>query len=88
MSDLSAAQRKQFGLNSNEGVRITAVKGQAARDAGLSPGMVILQVGRVAVGSVDALNRALSSFKKDDVVMLLVRTANGNSAFVAVKAGQ
>ena len=50
--------------------------------------MVILQVGRVAVGSVDALNRALSSFKKDDVVMLLVRTANGNSAFVAVKAGQ
>ena len=88
VSDLNAAQRKQLGLNGNEGVRITGVKGQAARDAGLSPGMVILQVGRTAVGSVDALNRALSSFKKDDVVMLLVRTANGNSAFVAVKAGQ
>ncbi len=69
-------------------MRITGVKGQAARDAGLSPGMVILQVGRTPVGSVDGLNRALSSYKKDDVVMLLVRTGNGNSAFVAVKAGQ
>ncbi len=88
ISELNAVQRKQFGLNGNEGVRITGVKGQAARDAGLSPGMVILQVGRTAVGSVEALNRALSSYKKDDVVMLLVRTANGNSAFVAVKAGQ
>ncbi len=37
---------------------------------------------------MESLNRALSSYKKDDVVMLLVRTGNGNSAFVAVKAGQ
>ncbi len=88
VSDLTAPQRKQFGLDGNEGVRITGVKGQAARDAGLSPGMVILQVGRTPVGSVESLNRALSSYKKDDVVMLLVRTGNGNSAFVAVKAGQ
>jgi hypothetical protein len=27
-------QRKQLGLDGNEGVRITGVKGQAARDAG------------------------------------------------------
>ena len=87
VSDLSAAQRKQLGLDGNEGVRITRVTGEAARDASLSPGMVILQVGRTAVGSVEALNRALSSYNKGDVVMLLVRTSSGNSAFVAVKAG-
>ncbi|WP_246333246.1 DegQ family serine endoprotease [Stenotrophomonas tumulicola] len=86
VADLTAPQRKQLGLESGEGVRVTRVNGQAARDARLSPGMVILQVGRTAVGSVDALNRALGGYKKGDVVMLLVRTG-GSSAFVAVKTG-
>ncbi|HBN53488.1 MAG TPA: peptidase S1, partial [Stenotrophomonas sp.] len=67
-------------------VRITRVNGQAARDAQLVPGMVVLQVGRTPVGSVAALNRELTGYKKGDVVMLLVRTG-GSSAFVAVRAG-
>lgn len=87
VADLTAPQRKQLGLEAGEGVRITAVKGEGARDAGLSGGMVILQVASTPVGSVEALNRALSGYKKGDVVMLLVRTGSGNSAFVAVKAG-
>jgi serine protease Do len=87
VADLTAPQRQQLGLDAGEGVRITTVKGQAARDARLSPGMVILQVGRTQVGSVAALNKALAGYKKGDVVMLLVR-AGGNSAFVAVKTGQ
>ncbi|KAF1016018.1 MAG: Periplasmic pH-dependent serine endoprotease DegQ [Stenotrophomonas maltophilia] len=85
--DLNAAQRKQLGLEAGEGVRITGVNGDGARDAGLSPGMVVLKVGNTPVGGVDALNRALSRFKKGDVVMLLVRAGNGRNAFVAVKAG-
>ena len=87
VADLTAPQRQQLGLASGEGVRITRVNGRSARDAQLSPGMVVLQVGRTPVGSVGALNKALGGYKKGDVVMLLVR-ANGNSAFVAVKAGQ
>lgn len=87
VADLTAPQRQQLGLDAGEGVRITSVKGQAARDARLSPGMVILQVGRTPVGSVAALNKALVGYKKGDVVMLLVR-AGSNSAFVAVKTGQ
>ncbi|MGY8564955.1 DegQ family serine endoprotease [Paracidovorax citrulli] len=87
VADLTAPQRQQLGLDAGEGVRITSVKGQAARDARLSPGMVILQVGRTPVGSVAALNKALGGYKKGDVVMLLVR-AGSNSAFVAVKTGQ
>ncbi|QII29995.1 DegQ family serine endoprotease [Stenotrophomonas maltophilia] len=87
VADLTAPQRKQLGLEAGEGVRITAVKGEGARDAGLSGGMVILQVASTPVGSVETLNRALSGYKKGDVVMLLVRTGSGNSAFVAVKAG-
>lgn len=88
VSDLNAVQRKQLGLESGEGVRITRVNGQSARDAQLAPGMVVLQVGRTPVGNVAALDRALAGYKKGDVVMLLVRSGAGNSAFVAVKAGQ
>jgi len=87
VADLTAPQRQQLGLAAGEGVRITRVTGQSARDARLSQGMVVLQVGRTPVGSVAALNKALSGYSKGDVVMLLVR-ANGNSAFVPVKAGQ
>ena len=87
VADLTAPQRQQLGLSAGEGVRITRVNGQSARDAGLSPGLVVLQVGRTPVGSVAALNKALGGYSKGDVVMLLIR-ANGNSAFVAVKAGQ
>ncbi len=87
VADLTAPQRQQLGLSSGEGVRVTRVNGQSARDAGLSPGMVVLQVGRTPVGSVAALNKALAGYSKGDVVMLLIR-ANGNSAFVPVKAGQ
>ncbi len=87
VADLTAAERSQLGLDAGEGVRITGVKSQAAREARLSPGMVVLQVGRTPVGSVAALNRELAAYKKGDVVMLLVR-AGGNSAFVAVRAGE
>ncbi|NCT88017.1 DegQ family serine endoprotease [Stenotrophomonas acidaminiphila] len=86
VADLTAAERRQLGLDAGEGVRITAVNSQAAREARLAPGMVVLQVGRTPIGSVAALNRELAGYKKGDVVMLLVR-AGGNSAFVAVRAG-
>ena len=86
VADLSSAERKQLGLESGEGVRITRVTSQAAREAQLSPGMVIMQVGRTPVGSVAALNRELGNYRKGDVVMLLVRSG-GNSAFIAVRAG-
>ena len=86
VAELTAAERTQLGLAAGEGVRITGVSSQAAREARLAPGMVVLQVGRTPVGSVAALNRQLAAYRKGDVVMLLVRSG-GNSAFVAVKAG-
>ncbi|MBB1117003.1 DegQ family serine endoprotease [Stenotrophomonas sp. W1S232] len=84
--ELTDAQRRQAGLEAGQGVRIAQVSGDAARQARLTPGMIILQVGRNKVGSVAELNRQLAGYKKDDVIMLLVR-AGGANAFVAVKAG-
>ncbi|MEN5208150.1 DegQ family serine endoprotease [Stenotrophomonas terrae] len=87
VADLTAAERRQLGLDAGEGVRITGVNSQAGREARLAPGMVVLQVGRTPVGSVAALNRELAGYKKGDVVMLLIR-AGANSAFVPIRAGE
>ncbi|MBB2805425.1 peptidase S1 [Xanthomonas arboricola] len=88
VADLTAAERSRLGLEAGEGVRIAAVTGAAARSTQppLSPGLVIARVGRTKVGSVADLNRALSSYKKGDVVMLLVTDGKATS-YVALKAG-
>jgi serine protease Do len=86
VADLDAATRKQLGLKPGEGVRITRVYGESASET-LQPGIVILQVGRKAVGSVAEFNQELRGVKAGQVVMLLVRSPRGGSAFVAVTAG-
>ncbi|RZA23224.1 MAG: PDZ domain-containing protein, partial [Lysobacteraceae bacterium] len=88
VAELDAATRKQFGLKAGEGIRITRVDGASAAEARLQPGLVILQVGRKSVGSVAQFNQALSGTKAGDVVMLLVRSGQGGSAFVAVTASE
>jgi serine protease Do len=88
VSELDAATRRQLGLEASEGVRIAAVSGQQAREAGLSQGLIVLQVGRTKVGSVSQFNQALAAVKPGDVVMLLVRSpSNGATRFAPVTAG-
>ncbi|HEY1035075.1 MAG TPA: DegQ family serine endoprotease [Pseudoxanthomonas sp.] len=79
---LDANSRKQLGVESG-GVLISRVEGAAAREAGLAPGMVVLQVGRTKVDSPAALDRELAAVKAGDTVMLLVR-ARGVTRFFAV----
>lgn len=83
--DLDSAQRQRLGLEKDEGVVVARVTGDGAAEAGLSPGDVILSVGRQSVGSAAALERALGSVKAGDTVMLLVRS-RGGTRFVAVTA--
>jgi serine protease Do len=84
--DLTAAERQQLGLQSGEGVRLAKV-GDAAAEAGLQPGDIILSVGRSSVGSAAALDRALAGVKDGQTVMLLVRRGNATQ-FIAVTAGE
>ncbi|KAB7762393.1 DegQ family serine endoprotease [Xanthomonas maliensis] len=88
VADLTAVERSRMGLEAGEGVRIAAVTGAAARNTqpSLAPGLVIARVGRTKVGSVAELNRALASYKKGDVIMLLVTDGKATS-YVALKAG-
>jgi serine protease Do len=84
--DLASAERQQLGLQANEGVRLARV-GDAAAEAGLQPGDVILSVGRTSVGTAAALDRALAGVKDGQTVMLLVRRGNATQ-FIAVTAGE
>ncbi|WP_331487825.1 Do family serine endopeptidase [Luteimonas endophytica] len=81
--DLTDAQRRQLGLDEDEGVRIARVEGLAAREAGLQPGDVVLRVGRTPVASAAALDRQLRAVTAGQTVMLLVNRG-GTSQFIAV----
>ncbi|MGY4515629.1 DegQ family serine endoprotease [Lysobacter sp. HA18] len=83
VQDLTPAERKRLGLGNGEGVKIGRVDGTPARDAGLQPGDVILQVGRSAVGSAADLSRAVSALPRGQAIMLLVRRGT-STQFVAV----
>ncbi|HEY5802858.1 MAG TPA: DegQ family serine endoprotease [Lysobacter sp.] len=82
--DLSSGDRQRLGLRGNEGVLVRA-PGDAAAEAGLRPGDVVLSVGRNSVASASALDRELGSVKPGQTVMLLVRR-QGGTQFIAVTA--
>ncbi len=86
IAELDADDRRQFGLKPGEGVGVVGVESVAAREAGLFPGDVILQVGRTPVGSAAALQEALSSVKAGDALVLRVGGRRG-TRFVSLKAG-
>ena len=73
VSEIDSATRSRLGLKMGEGVRISRVASLAARQAGLSPGDVILQVGKTTVGSAAQFESAIKGFKPGDRVRLLVR---------------
>ncbi len=81
--DLDAQDRRQLGLDKDEGVGVARVQGLAAREAGIRPGDVILAVGRTSVASVAELDRALADVEAGDTVMLLVRR-RGATQYIAV----
>jgi len=83
VDDITADQRKQIGLDTQEGVVVTKITGAAARRAALAPGDVILMVGRKPVKSVAEFNTAVKGVKPGDSVMLLVRREDATS-FIAV----
>lgn len=85
---LSADARRQLGLKADEGVRVVRINGNGAREAGLNPGDVILQVGRTPVGSPAALGQQLKGVKPGQTVMLLVRARQGGTGFIAVTADE
>jgi serine protease Do len=76
VTEMDAATRAKLDLAAGEGVRVSRVENPIARQAGLTAGDVILQVGKMPVGSVAAFNAAARAYKSGDKVRLLVRNAD------------
>jgi serine protease Do len=80
---LTAEVAQQLGETDVQGAVITRVQpGSAADQAGLRPGMIITQVNRDDVHTVEECRSALQRSNGD--VLLLVRS-NGASRFVALE---
>jgi serine protease Do len=85
VAPMDAEVAQQLGMQGVEGVVITAVaQNSPAANAGLDSGMVITQVNRRSVTSVEQFVQAMEENKGADGALLLVRTENG-SRFVVLK---
>ena len=86
VAPLTADVAKELNLKSADGVVITGVEeGSPAAEAGLETSMVVAQVGKTAVKSVEEFNAAMANASPEKGVMLLVRSAMG-SRFVVLRS--
>jgi serine protease Do len=85
--DIGTDERRELGLRDGEGVAIARVDGNAARNAGLRPGDIVLRVGTVPVGTASAFDREVARTGVDRTVMLLVRRG-GATQFIAIAPSQ
>ncbi|MGC3970671.1 MAG: PDZ domain-containing protein [Pirellulales bacterium] len=82
---MSAAEARQLGFDGAAGVVVTNVdQNGAAFAAGIREGMLIRRVGRENVTDVESFRKALEAQPKNEGVLLLVRTQQGNR-FVVVE---
>lgn len=86
IAPLDRAVAEQLGLSSTDGVIITGVKsGSAAERTGLEAGMVISQVNRQNVKSIDQVVAAIKADRENGSgTLLLIKTENG-SRFLVLK---
>jgi len=79
---------EQLGFSGTEGVVITSVReGSPAAESGLSPGMLIVEVARQKVTTIDEFEAAIKKHRGEpsDGILLLVRSEKG-SRFVVVRS--
>lgn len=81
------ALRKRFHLDeAEEGVVITAVKSPSTASlAGLKEGMVVLELNRVPVETIESFSSALAEARKSPRILLLVRSGSGKK-YVILKS--
>ena len=73
VEDITADQRKQAGIDGDDGVVVTRITGAAARRAAIQPGDVILMIGRKPVKTPADFNASVNAAKPGDSLMVLVR---------------
>jgi serine protease Do len=88
VSPLTADIAEKLGIGNTEGVVITSVRdGSPADLAGLAGGMVIAQVNRKPVKSIEEFRAAMEKQSPEKGILLLVRTAQG-ARFVMIRSAE
>ncbi len=78
---------QSFNLKDTDGVLVSSVSsGEAAGEAGIKRGDVIVEVNRRPVNNVSDYKKETSKYKDGSTVLLLVKR-NGSSIYVAVRNG-
>ncbi|MBI3463219.1 MAG: Do family serine endopeptidase [Planctomycetes bacterium] len=85
VSPLTPEVAEKLGINETKGVVITAVEpGSSAGFGGLQRGMVIVEVGRQPVGTVEDFRKAMEKQSLEKGILFLVRASDG-SRFVVIR---
>jgi serine protease Do len=87
VTDLNADLAERQGLKDTKGVVIMEVEqGSLAHFSGLRPGMVIAQADKQPVETAAELKEALSKASLEKGLLLLVKTPQGGSRYIVVRA--
>ena len=87
LREVRPEDRDRLGLKKGEGVVVAEVQPDSpATDAGVQPGDVILQVNQTPVSSPDEVKEQAAKVTGDKPLLLLLRRAEGDSRFAALKA--
>lgn len=77
VSEVNEQIRKKYQLSSRRGVVVESVTGQAAREAGIQQGDIILSMNNIGVEDVPQFNKLVSELPADKTVALLVHRNTG-----------
>ncbi len=88
VADLTPELARQLGYDAKaQGVVVAQVEpGSAAAEAGLARGMLIVKANRQPVESASNLKKALTASALEQGVLLQVRTPQGGTNFVVLRA--
>jgi serine protease Do len=87
ISEIAGEEREKLGLPDHKGVKVDAVKGEAALQAGIEVGDVILMINNTDVESVDHFNDLLQELPAGKTVAILVHRGSG-PIFLALRMPQ
>ncbi|MDZ7796891.1 MAG: PDZ domain-containing protein [Candidatus Marinimicrobia bacterium] len=82
----SSELARQFKLDSQEGVVIVSVDpGSEIQQKGVLPGDRLISIERKEIRNMEDFNEVLENIEKDQTVLILIETRNGNKRFITVQ---
>lgn len=85
VAGLQSEFAQRYKIEAKYGVVITKIAADSpARDAGLQPGMVIMEIDNQPIEDIKQFEKAIENLEKD-VVLLRVKTRDGNFMYTAIK---